>query len=148
MTIFEFAPGLYRGPRPQSFADVLQLRDQFKIAKIINLQGFVAELIQVKEEQSWCQSIEMPFRHIPLDLIRPPSLATVGAVLAEINSTTFGCAYVHCHDGVDRTGVVCMAFAVRNGLTFGTAIGQMIDRGFHLHPYAMWLHTLQMEFQK
>jgi len=36
-----------------------------------------------------------------------------------------------------------MAYRISKGATFGTAVGEMIDDGFHLAAYALWLPFLQ-----
>jgi protein tyrosine/serine phosphatase len=142
VNILEVVPGVYRGPRPETIADVFWLKAQ-GIGRVLNLQGWVLEAIQEAHEEAWCKSVGVEYQHFPLDLIRPPSVADMRVAVGKINAWK-GNVYVHCHDGVDRTGMVCAAYRITEGhVTVGQAAGEMIDDGFHLVPYAFWLQSLR-----
>jgi protein tyrosine phosphatase (PTP) superfamily phosphohydrolase (DUF442 family) len=140
------ADKLYRGPRPESQSDVDGLRE-YPIVRIVNLQGFVAEVIQVAHEQTWAGAAGIEFLHLPWNLVTPPTGAAIQAAQVAMASPR-GAVYVHCHDGVDRTGVACLGYRVARGMTFGAAVGEMIDDGFHLDRYFFWLPVLQSELRK
>ncbi len=112
------------------------------IQRVLNLQGLVFESLEVLEERRWCEAANINLYHLPLDPLGCPSLAKINAAIKYIDLP--GSCYVHCKYGVDRTGVVCMVHRLlHEGCSFGTAVGQMIDYGFHLEHYARWLETLK-----
>lgn len=134
------APGLYRGPRPESRDDMFSLWKNRGVDRIVNLQGYVLELAQVEEERLWASNAEhgIDFHHVPMDLVTPPTQADIAAALTAALAKP-GTTYLHCHDGVDRTGVVCMAYRmIVAKWTLGRAIGEMYDAGFHWGKYALW----------
>jgi protein tyrosine/serine phosphatase len=137
-------PKLYRGPRPTSAIDVGWLYADRGIRRIVNLQGTIFESAKVAEEMAWATDSCIDFRHCPLSIVTPPDAGAIAAILALLASDPAP-TYLHCHDGVDRTGVICAALRVASGATFGEAVGEMIDDGFHLKPYAAWLPFLQAE---
>jgi protein tyrosine phosphatase len=134
-----------RGPRPDSAEDMDYLV-QRGIKRILNLQGLIVEFLQVEEEKSWAAQRGVEFVHQAWSLITPPSIKEINAALHYMAPVVapLGTTYVHCHDGVDRTGIACLAYrCVKQGWTFGKAVGEMIDDGTHLHWYSWWLPTVQ-----
>lgn len=137
--IRQVTPTLWRGPRPQSQADVQALQ-ALGVLQVVNLQSDVIEGLQVEQEKAWVTGENIEFFHQPMSLITPPAKEQVSSVLVLLGLVP---TYLHCHDGVDRTGVCCAALRVKGGATFGAAIGEMIDDGFHLDWYALWLPEIQ-----
>lgn len=138
----QVVPNLYRGPRPVCLADVQALRARFAIGAILNLQSDVLEAPQVREEAAWATAVGISFQHQPWSWLMPPDAAAIANALPLLVAAAAGSApplYIHCHDGVDRTGVCCLAFRCAAGWTFGRAAGEMLDAGFHLTRYCWWL---------
>jgi protein tyrosine phosphatase (PTP) superfamily phosphohydrolase (DUF442 family) len=135
--------GIFRGPRPQDIADLGWLRDTVRITRVINLQGWVLEEPQVLLEATWAGKLGMVFKHIPMDLLNAPTPEQLRSIASEVRGMRNN-VYVHCHDGVDRTGMVCATLKYQDGgVTIGEVIGDMIDEGFHLDVYDFWLKQLK-----
>lgn len=138
----EFDKGLFRGSRPECIDDIGSLKTNQGILLVINLQSYVLSGAQPKIEDLWCGQIGIMFKHIPMTGFLPPTTTNIRKVLAElVKWKARGCGtFLHCHDGVDRTGVTVAAYKVRY-LGWGTevAIADMKARGFHMKRFWWWL---------
>ncbi len=136
----EFSPGRWRGPKP----DISLCFRNWK--SILSLQCATLETMQVSEEREWCAKQNVPFFHVPMSMITPPTGTEIDAALSIINNQSNWPILVHCHDGVDRTGIVVAHHRMEIGnKTFGEAIGEMLDMGFHLQRYFWWLPCYRAE---
>jgi protein tyrosine/serine phosphatase len=133
---------LLRGSRPQTEADVQWLRDEHGVRTVLNLQGFVVEEPQVAEERGWCAKAGLTFLHVGMNLLTSPPIESIKAALSYARLWSNEGAYLHCHDGLDRTGVVVAALRMTEGRTFGEAMGEAFDDGFHIKRYFYWIPDL------
>lgn len=137
MSNSEVSSGIWRGSRPNGEAGL----EGFKT--ILSLQCSTFERAQVFEEEDWCFNQNKDFLHVPMSLIAPPSSEDIDKALKIILSPASWPILVHCHDGVDRTGVVIAAYRMFTNQSFGSAVGEMLDKGFHLDRYFWWLPALR-----
>jgi protein tyrosine/serine phosphatase len=128
---------VYRAAMPQALKD-LAYYASFGIRRIVNLQGRILERSQVRREREWCETAGMEFVHYPMNLLLPPGAAKLRDVI-NLLRLDMKPTLVHCHDGVDRTGVVCAALKYSHGESIGSVIGDMLDYGFHINRYFYWL---------
>ncbi len=135
--MIEVSPGIWRGARPKSADDLA------RFYTVVSLQCSTLELMQVAEEKAWCDGLGIEFVHVPMSMILPPSQDSVNKALDQSFYRRHGQTLLHCHDGVDRTGVVIFNRRIQEGWSFGKAIGEMIDMGFHLDRYFWWLPELR-----
>lgn len=134
----------YRGPRPQN--GLLQIQS-LGFGSIINLESDIYEICHddvYQQEQPLDYGIR-PFRYRLSDYTQPhPDV--VRAVLRRIateNSHGFS-VYMHCLHGVDRTGYCCAAYRMLyQGWSYGAAVKEMFDLGFHRFPYWWWVPSLK-----
>jgi protein tyrosine/serine phosphatase len=125
----EVEPGLLRGSRP-SAAGVAWLKRQ-GIKTVINLRRFHYET-----ERAQVEAAGMRFEHIPLEASDPPSEAQINRFMALATDEAIRPIYVHCAQGVDRTGTMVAVYRMeRQGLSNGDALAEMMGYGAH----AIWL---------
>jgi hypothetical protein len=81
--------------------------------------------------------------HIKVNAILCPSYDDIASVLAAMMTPDKN-VYVHCKEGVDRTGCACACYRVREqGWAPDAAITEMYAMGFHKFPYLFWVPTLR-----
>jgi protein tyrosine/serine phosphatase len=125
----EVEPGLLRGSRP-SAAGVAWLK-RHGIKTVINLRRFHYET-----ERAQVEAAGMRFEHIPLEASDPPSEAQINRFMALATDEALRPIYVHCAQGVDRTGTMVAVYRMeRQGLSNGEALTEMMGYGAH----AIWL---------
>ena len=76
----------------------------------MNLQGFLAEHVEVWREKDWAEAAGLDFFHLPWNLITPPRPDEVATALSVVWTNPPVTAYVHCHAGVSRGGMVVVAY--------------------------------------
>lgn len=124
---------LWRGPRPKSFKQLQEMG----ITRVINLQsGFEDATTESVYEHEKPSDFGITVCKFHWSNFFPPSRAQIIAALAEIDWN--GKTYVHCHSGVDRTGVFCMAVRVWWGRQpFDYAYSEWVYLGRHWW-FAWW----------
>lgn len=144
MIVREHAPGIFRGSRPESAADVKELK-RSGIRTILSLQSSFVEDDQIDDESFWAAKHGILFEHRSFGVILPPTRAALVFVLARMaEARELGPVFVHCHDGVDRTGAVFLAYDVlARGLSLEAASAVMLHSGFHLWRYWWWLPFIE-----
>ncbi len=139
MNTRQFAGGVFRGPSPQTTEDWLQLK-YLGITTCLNLQSGapllndgspLQEMISSERYgvKTWC---------LPLGEILPPTKNELELAFKFIFQTPIkGCIYVHCHTGVDRTGMVMAYGRIHSllGWTKKKAVAEMKDLGMHWWYY-------------
>lgn len=140
----QHCPGIWRGSRPQSAQDVSSLK-LLGIKTIINLQSEFLESAQVDAESDWARALDVVFNHLPMSMILPPSRnVLVSAFSRLMDAGKEGPVYIHCHDGVDRTGVTMLVYdAIVRHIDHKTAIKTLINDGFHTWRYWWWLPFIE-----
>lgn len=140
---------LYRGPRPQSFADL----QKAGIKHVIMLQSGIFELFHddnpLKKEHPEDFGIRL-HRVTMSDFTFPKTedLDQVQQIIkqAELKGER---VYVCCKFGKDRTGTSCAVYRVcEQGWTYAEAKKEMFAHGFHKIPYLLWLPSLKKYLRK
>jgi tyrosine-protein phosphatase SIW14 len=125
----EVEPGLLRGSRP-SAAGVAWLKRQ-GVKTVINLRRF-----HYQTERAQVEAAGMRFEHIPLEASDAPSDAQISRFMALATDASLRPIYVHCAQGVDRTGTMVAVYRMeRQGLSNADALAEMMNYGAH----AIWL---------
>lgn len=136
----EHCPGIWRGSRPESIPDIKALYTQ-GIRTIFSLQSNFFEGDQIDDENFWTQKSGITFVHHSMSLLFPPSRTTLVSVFSRLtDALKDGPVYIHCHDGVDRTGVALMMYdTVVRGIPLSDAADTLLNDGFHKWRYWWWL---------
>jgi protein tyrosine phosphatase (PTP) superfamily phosphohydrolase (DUF442 family) len=138
---------LWRGGRPESIDDVRSLTAK-GIGRVVNLQSEWFEQPQWEEERGWCAGAGMPFFRKPMSWLTCPTPEQLDEAVVGLVADPDKGTFVHCHDGVDRTGAVVASYRVRyGGWSWGRAFGEMLELGFHYDRYLYWLPWLLPELQ-
>ncbi len=132
---------VYRGPRPRGFEDIKNLAAS-GVKTVVNLESgiFSAVLGKLNHEYRWCAEVGIDLIEYRLSPILPPSRFDLHVIRQIISqSTDRGSVYVHCKDGVDRTGLVIADWLIRKHLwDYAAAVRDMYARGFHRWRYWWW----------
>ncbi|MDA8082300.1 MAG: tyrosine-protein phosphatase [Nitrospiraceae bacterium] len=127
---------LWRGSRQ---SDLSQL-NQF--GKVINLEG---QNEYVKAELLYADAHGIAWHHYPLSespFIRP-SVETLRAIVADIESDPGVKTFIHCRRGKDRTGFVVALYRVLvDGWEIDAAYEEAVDYGHASLYYAFWKPVL------
>lgn len=131
MTIFPVADGIYRGSRPETEADFQILKDK-GIKTLINLQGY--------EDKTTAFELIIKNHLINYDIeqtaIFPPSAQHTKMVQSILNDSFYYPIFIHCHQGVDRTGFEIAKYRISKGMSKENAIIEMKTLG--LHKWFYW----------
>lgn len=123
--------GVYRGSQPKTKED-FDLLKSMGIKYSLNLQTGVAILDDgnpLAEQLTMDQCGIRTYCH-PLSEITPPTSAQLQLAIEVINNHKP--IYIHCHAGVDRTGMVCATYRIKvQNWTAKKAIEEMIKLGSH-----------------
>lgn len=140
MRFLQYAPNLFRGSRPENQTHVNDLKAQ-GIKTVISFQNNFFEDTEIDDESFWVAKAQLTFVHRSMSMILPPSHADIIYAVAQIEAALkHGPVFVHCHDGVDRTGCVLWAYDVLLKLrTSQAAVDLMLAYGFHIGRYFWWL---------
>ena len=133
----QVTPWLYRGARPGRIG-IIKLKEM-DIRTIINLEAklFEQEPWEVKKERAWASEAGIRFEHVPMHPIWAPRAELIDRALALIQDPTSPPIYIHCAQGVDRTGLIIAAYRVKvEGWTPQQASEEMARFGFH--RYLFW----------
>lgn len=140
MKIVQVSRTLYRSDRPTTLEDMKRIKS-LGVNNVINLQGHVLELIEVQDERIWAVAADVGFTRIPMNLLTCPTIGDLELVRGHTHDSV---CLVHCREGDDRTGCAVLNYRIKDQQwSFPAALAEMVEFGFHLRPYEMWLHTLQ-----
>jgi hypothetical protein len=109
LPIVEVAPGIYRGPAPESAADFRQLRD-LGVRTVLDLRKF-----RQRRLDQTCRCVRaygMSYIRSPLSF-RPERDGSPERALRLLTSAHLHPVYLHCELGRDRSGLVIGLYRVR-----------------------------------
>lgn len=111
------------------------------VKNILSLQGNLVEIYRNDIEDD-CDDFIGRVYFVPLGSVVPPSRQQVAKCLAFIKSCV-GPVYIHCEQGVDRTGFIVASYRmVLCGESWSFAVGEMFRSGFHKLQYWWWTFAL------
>lgn len=127
----------FRGPRPPDLKD---LRVTLNIDTIIDLESGLYDLLNGVAQ--FPPDFGMAYYHMPCSAVVPPNPAYVAKAI-DLMSDLDRHVYIHCKDGVDRTGFVCAAYRMKvQKWTYAEAKAEWIAEG--RHPwYIVWEPALK-----
>ena len=123
--MIEFSPGLFRGPQP----DVAALQELYcrGVKTILSLEFAETSEGQWQSYLLGIRQIDMPF--LPFF---PPEESQVKRYLILMNDPNLQPLYVHCRQGVDRTGFIVASYRIRcEAWSKNAAIDEMFEAGMH-----------------
>ena len=122
----QVSPAIYRGGRPDQPG--VQALVQMGIKTIIDLEN--SDEV-VATESGWAKQAGLNFIHEPMNGLEAPRDAEVDDILAKMNDPSLQPVFVHCMQGVDRTGLIIALYRViTEGWTPKDAHAEMMDHGF------------------
>jgi tyrosine-protein phosphatase SIW14 len=127
------SPTLYRGGRPDQ-AGVSKLA-AMGVRTIVDLED---DGDAVATERGWAASLGLEHRNAPMNGQKTPNDAMVDELLALFVDEQAGPVFVHCQEGVDRTGVIVGLYRVFDeGWAAADAYDEMKALGFKTHLSAL-----------
>ena len=134
--------GVYRGPSPQTITDWIQLQE-LGIKYTLDLQTGAKILSDGSPLKEAIQADNFGIRVYahPLSEILPPTQDQLDDAMKLITSKKP--IYVHCHAGVDRTGIIIGRYRIEQmDWTVDAAVQEVKDQGMHKWYY-WWLGVLR-----
>jgi len=130
---YQVSDTVYRGGRPDG-AGVLKLADM-GIKTIIDLEN---DDNAVAAEKVWAANAGVNFIHEPMVGVETPKDNEVDDILAKMGDPSLQPVFVHCTEGVDRTGLIIALYRViEQGWAPKDAHDEMMAHGFKSLMIAM-----------
>lgn len=124
---------LYRGAQPRRGG--LQRLTELGIKTVINLRGTDAK---TRADAAEAKSLGLNYFNIPLPIWGRPNDADVRRIMEIINAPESGGVFVHCRDGIDRTGMIVALHRISSeGWSTETATAEALRSGMRRHQYWM-----------
>jgi hypothetical protein len=137
MSYTQVVDGIFRGPRPVTLADLPP-----GTKTVLSLESGFFEVFhdELYAEDIQDEAASVNIFHVPINSIGfPPSKKTLDATYNLIVNFGLHPIYVHCKQGVDRTGLAIAYFRIKQGMPIDQAIQEMKDLGFHMWSYWWWI---------
>lgn len=116
--------GLLRGGQPT--------RQGMKLLKRMGVRTVVSLQTKKKREDDYAQSLGLNFVRIPVDIFKKIPDNTVQQFLSVVDDPAMQPVYVHCRQGVDRTGVLIAIYRMqRQSWTAEEANAELRRLGHH-----------------
>jgi protein-tyrosine phosphatase len=116
---------LFRGGQPRSGG--LRRLAELEINTVVNLRG---ENQRTRADEAEARSLGLDYFNVPLPRWGLPDDATMRRVLEIIAAPDSGLVFIHCRDGVDRTGMVVALYRISHeGWTARDALFEADRRG-------------------
>jgi hypothetical protein len=150
MEIINVDAALYRGPAPDNADETINTNDwaQLKsigILTVLDLQTNVGIDGDLLREQQHGNLYGIRVYNHPLGFLLPPTVDEVIQALKVIKLEIAAgkSVYVHCRDGIDRTGIIIAAYRIKvQNWPIQQAIDEMYATGFHWY-YFYWINVLR-----
>ena len=142
---------LYRGAQPKTGG--LQELAKLGIKTVVNLRGKGEGVLKEEEE---ARGKGLRYFNVPFERVGRPRDADIEKVLSIINTPEYQPVFVHCAQGVDRTGTVIAVYRIaHDGWTSKEAKAEANRYGMHLWHVGMknyiqdfyLRHTKQKQFR-
>ena len=137
--ISKVADGIWRGPRPMDL-EYLSLIKALGVEVVIDLES--AWFLDWYSRVDTMRFIGLIKQHCPMSSLRLTPDPQIVDSAVRLMTSGVSC-YVHCREGVDRTGIVVASYRIRTGWPRERAIKEMLDLGFDSYRYWMWLRWLR-----
>ena len=138
--IQQISERLYRGAQPRRRG--LQRLTELGINTVINLRGTDA---QTRADAAEAKSLGLNYFNIPLPIWGRPDDADVRRVMEIVNAPESGRVFVHCRDGIDRTGMIVALHRIDSeGWTTEKATAEAMSSGMRRHQY--WMRDYISDF--
>ena len=129
----QVSENLYRGAQPREKG--LELLAQLGIQTIINLRGSGT---QTRADEEEAKALGLTYYHVPLPVWGRPRNTSIETILEIISKSESGRVFIHCKDGVDRTGTIVALFRVtRESWPTEKAIAEARQQG--MRRYQVWM---------
>ena len=124
---------LYRGAQPRKGG--IRRLAELGMNTVINLRGSGPH---TRADEAEARSVGLRYFNIPLPVWARPSDASIRRILEIINAPESGRVFVHCKDGVDRTGtIVALHRITSEGWTTELATAEAVRYGMRRYQYWM-----------
>lgn len=131
---------LYRGAQPRRGG--LQRLTELGINTVINLRGTDA---RTRADAAAAKSLGLSYFNIPFPIWGRPDDADVRRVMEIVNAPESGRVFVHCRDGIDRTGMIVALHRINSeGWTTENATAEAMSSGMRRHQY--WMRDYISDF--
>ena len=131
---------LYRGAQPRKGG--MRRLVEMGINTVINLRGAGAH---TRADEAEAKSLGLNYHNIPLPIWGRPKDADISRVLEIINAEENGRVFIHCRDGIDRTGMIVALHRIsREGWTTEAATTEALRSGMRGHQY--WMRDYISDF--
>jgi tyrosine-protein phosphatase SIW14 len=104
---FQVSPVVYRGGRPDEPG--IAALTKLGVKTIIDLED---DDNAVKTERGWAEAAGVTFIHERMNGLEKPNDKEVDDILAKMNDPALQPVFVHCMEGVDRTGLIIALYRV------------------------------------
>lgn len=104
----QVSDGLYRGAQPQPGG--LRRLAEMNINTVVNLRGTSK---RTKADEAEASALSLRYFNVPLPTWGRPKDSDVLRILEIITNPENGRVFVHCKDGVDRTGVIVALYRIK-----------------------------------
>jgi len=142
----QVSPQLFRGAQPSK--EAIEQLASMGVKSVINLRG--TDEIAASEEK-FVTGSGMRYFNVPLSGLKRPSPDAIEKILSLIDAPENQPAFVHCHYGADRTGMIVALYRIsRQGWTDDKAIDEARQFGLkfwevgmknYIHDFARDLAT-------
>jgi protein tyrosine phosphatase (PTP) superfamily phosphohydrolase (DUF442 family) len=138
--IHQISERLHRGGQPRSGG--IRRLAELGFNTIINLRGTNA---QTRADEAEARSLGLNYYNIPLPIWGRPNDADVRRVMEIITAAESGRVFVHCRDGVDRTGMIVALHRITSeGWSTKMATDEAMRHGMRRHQY--WMRDYISDF--
>ena len=138
--LYQISERLYRGAQPRR--EGIRRLAELGFNTIINLRGASAS---TRAGEAEAKKLGLNYFNIPLPVWGRPPDADVQRVLEIITAPESGRVFVHCKDGVDRTGMIVALYRIaQQGWTAEMANAEAARSGMRGHQY--WMRDYISDF--